>query len=125
MNDMGNLEGLVVVFEGIERDTGKLVAQSVSVIFLGIEAFILNFPSQPACLTDLGRALGVEGEVGEMDKAGLGLFGLIDVLDFFFAFDPTEAMSLIIDFVDPAIVSGDALGFALDGMADLLGRTWG
>ena len=123
MDDMGNLEGLVVVFEGIERGTGKLVAQSISVIFLGIEAFILNFPSQPAGLADLGRALGVEGEAGEVDKAALFFFGGVPGLDFFLALNPIKTMAVIIYAIDPAIGSGNLLGVIFEGMGSVLGRT--
>ena len=53
MDQVCQLQTLVIVFRCPVTDTGIFVLQFVSVVFLGIEALVLDLPTQASVAADL------------------------------------------------------------------------
>ena len=68
INQMADLQALIIILRRPPADSRILVLQGITVMLLGIEAFIFDLPAQPAGAAKQGHRRGRDRQVGHMDK---------------------------------------------------------
>ena len=66
---MGDLQALIIVFQGLEGNTGIFMLNIIATVLLCVKTFVFNFPPEPATITDPAGCLPGDPQVGDMDKA--------------------------------------------------------
>ena len=102
IEQVGNLQALIVVFAGLPIAPGILMLQVVSEILLGIEAFILNLPSQPPGPHQFRHRSSINRQVAQIHEV-VPCQALARHTARFMAVTPLEPMALILQAGDPAI----------------------
>ena len=60
MDEVCHLHELEIIFKSAITFPGILVFHTIAPVFEGIEAFVLDFPSQTPCATGVGNIAGVD-----------------------------------------------------------------
>ena len=101
---MTDLEALIVIFRGLPVDPSLLVLQSIAEVFLSVEPFVFDLPTQAPGGAELDDGGGGDRKGGQVNEASDGLLTALKVSDRLEALEPLEPMAVIVYIGDPAQV---------------------